>query len=139
MPPLASPLLAATIALAGAAHADTLIRRGGEWRSTVTGVAPQPQTMEMCFAQTTMQQAMSRIAAGKTCATHDVSLHGNQMSINMACGMISMQGTATIAGDTAYTADLTMTIGSGPSARTMHTHTVSTWIGDCKPGEKPLK
>jgi hypothetical protein len=137
MPHLASILLAAAIALAGAAHADTLSRRGGEWRITVTG-GLHPETNELCLTQTTMQQAMSHFVPGERCRRHDVSLHGNQVTFTVDCVAMVMQGTVTIASDTAYTADLTAAHGYGPGAQSMHVHTVATWIGDCKPGEKPV-
>jgi len=137
MPHLASILLAAAIALAGAAHADTLSRRGGEWRITVTG-GDHPRTHEMCLAQTTMQQAISRETPGGKCPRHDVSLHGNQVTIDVDCIRIVMQGTVTIADDTAYTEDLTIANGYGPGVPSMHFHTVATRIGDCKPGERPV-
>jgi hypothetical protein len=137
MPHLASILLAAAIVLAGAAHADPLIQRGGEWRFTTTG-NPHPGTKEMCLAQTTMQQAIWRDMPGRKCNRHDMSPHGNQMTIDVDCKSMVVQGTVTIAGDTAYTEDLTFAKGYGPGVPSIHFHTVSTWIGDCKPGEKPL-
>jgi hypothetical protein len=128
-------ILAICVGWSVSAAADDMIRKGGEWRSTVTGIGPEPQTIETCMAETTMAQAMTKMAAGGHCSKQDVKISGNLVTIDVVCGAMSMTGTATLAGDTAYTADLTMRMGSGP---VMHTTTESKWIGECKPGQKPL-
>ena len=121
------------------AGADEIIRKGGEWRSTVTGVGPEPQTMVMCFSQATWEDVMTKMAAGKVCAKKNIAKSGNQLTIDIECGAMTMAGTATLSGDSAYTADLTMRMGAGSGAKVFHTVTESKWIGDCKPGEKVIK
>lgn len=121
------------------AGADEIMRKGGEWRSTVTGVGPQPQTMVMCLSEATWQEAMTKSAAGKMCAKKNITKSGDQLTIDIECGKMTMQGTATLSGDSAYTADLTMHVGAGSDAKVFHTVTKSEWIGACKPGEKVVK
>ena len=121
------------------AGADEVVRKGGEWRSTVTGIGPEPQTMVMCFSQATWEEAMAKMAAGKVCAKKNITKSGDQLTIDIECGKMTMQGTATLSGDSAYTADLTMQMGAGSGAKIFHTVTESKWIGDCKPGEKVIK
>ena len=138
MKTFAWPILAACFLLACPARADQLLRKGGEWRSTVTGMAGGPQTMDMCFSQTTMEQAMSKLAGHKNCGAVNVKLTGNVFTLDIACGAMSMQGTATILSDSEYNSDLTMHFGASPNARTIHAMTTAKWIGACKPGERPM-
>jgi hypothetical protein len=119
------------------ALADQLIRKGGEWRSTVTGIGPQPQTMDTCFAEATQEQAMAKLAAGKQCSKKSISFSGNVVTIDVVCGEMAMQGTAILSGDSAYTANLTMRMAMNGKTQEMHTVTESHWIGACKPGEVP--
>ena len=121
------------------AGADEIMRKGGEWRSTVTGMGPEPQTMVMCFSQATWEDVMTKMAAGKVCAKKNITKSGNQLTIDIDCGKMTMQGTATLSGDSAYTADLTMHMGAGSNAKVFHTTTESKWIGECKPGERVVK
>jgi hypothetical protein len=93
--------------------------------------------MEMCLTEKTMEQAMAS-PRGKTCSKKDVKINGNQATIDLECGTMTMQGTAIIAGDTAYTADLTMHITTSHGPMVIHTTSDAKWIGDCKPGEKPI-
>jgi Protein of unknown function (DUF3617) len=128
-------LLLATIS----AGADEIVRKGGEWRSTVTGVGPEPQTMVQCLSQATWEEAMTKMGAGKVCAKKNITKSGDQLTIDIACGKMTMQGTATLSGDSAYTADLTMHMGDGSGAKVYHTVTKSEWIGACKPGERVVR
>jgi hypothetical protein len=130
-------VIAVTLMVVGSARADQLIRKAGEWRSTVTGVGPQPQTMDMCFAQSTLEQAMAKMAASGNCPKRDIRQNGPVVTLDVVCGMMSMKGTATMVGDTAYTADLTMTMNMHGKATTFHSITTSKWIGACKPGQTP--
>jgi hypothetical protein len=132
---ITAAILAISLCCAVSARADQLMRKGGEWHSTVTGITPQPQTMDMCFSETTFDQAMAKMAEGKQCSKRDIKISGNLVTIDLVCGAMSMKGTATLSGDTAYTADLTMQVNGGP---VMHTVTESKWIGACKPGQKPM-
>ena len=127
------PLLLVAIS----AQAGESFRKGGEWQSTVTGISPQPQTIVMCFSQATWEQAMAKLAAGK-CTKKDISKNGDHITIDLACGMIVVQGTATLPGDTAYKADMTMRMGTGANAKVVHSLTEATWIGACKPGERVM-
>jgi hypothetical protein len=103
----------------------------------VTGVGPQPQTMDMCFSEVTQEQAMAKLAAGRQCSKKAISISGNIVSIDLDCGDMAMQGTAVLSGDTAYTANLTMRFARGGKTQEMRTVTESHWIGACKPGEVP--
>jgi hypothetical protein len=131
-------VIAVSLIVVGSARADQLIRKAGEWRSTVTGVGPQPQTMDMCFARSTMEQAMAKMAASGHCPKRDIKQNGSVMTLDVVCDMMSMKGTATMFGDTAYTADLTMTMNMHGKASTFHSITTSKWIGACKPGQVPM-
>src|SRR5579863_6112463 len=115
------------------------MRKGGEWRSTVTGVGPEPQTMVLSLSQAIWGEAMTKSAAGKTCAKKNITKSGDQLTIDIECGKMTMQGTATLSGDSAYTADLTMHMGAGSGAKVYHTLTKSEWIGACKPGERVVR
>jgi hypothetical protein len=130
-------IIAGSLLFAGTARADQLVRKAGEWRTTVTGFGGAPQTMEMCLTEKTMEQAMAS-PRGKTCSKKDVKINGNQATIDLECGTMTMQGSAIIAGDTAYTADLTMHITTSHGPMVIHTTSDAKWIGDCKPGEKPI-
>ena len=130
-------VIAVTLMVVGSVRADQLIRKAGEWRSTVTGVGPQPQTMDTCFAQSTLEQAMAKMAASGNCPKTDIRRNGSVITLDVVCGVMSMKGTATMAGDSAYTADLTMTMSTHGKATTFHSITTSKWIGACKPGETP--
>jgi hypothetical protein len=135
-----TPIIVAVLLLSTiSARADEIIRKGGEWRSTVTGVGSEPQTMVMCFSQATWEEAMTKSAAGKTCAKKNITKSGDQLTLDIECGNMTMQGTATLSGDSAYTADLTMHVGAGSNAKVFHTVTKSEWIGECKPGERVMK
>jgi hypothetical protein len=135
---MASAIIAATLFCATAARADDLIRRGGEWHTTVTGIGPEPQTMDLCFSQTSMTEAMAKMAAGHQCSKRDITITGQHMTLDIVCGGMAIQGTADFTGDDAYTSDLTMHMGAGAGARTMHALSTAKWIGACKPGEKPM-
>ncbi len=132
-------VVAAAIALlgSGAARADDLIRRGGEWRTVVTGVGPTPQTIDMCFGPATMADAMAKLAARPGCSKTSITRSGDHLTLDIACGSMTMQGTVVVSGDTAYHADLTMIMGAGGSAKTIHSLSDAQWIGACKPGETP--
>jgi hypothetical protein len=119
-------------------RADELFRKGGEWQSTVTGASPQPQTMVMCLSQMTWEQALAQSAARSECTKKNYSRDGNHVTIDVDCGAVAMQGTATLVGDSAYMADLTMRMGAGADAKVLHTTTESKWIGACKPGERVM-
>jgi hypothetical protein len=121
------------------ADADEIMRKGGEWRSTVTGVGPEPQTMVLCLSQATWAEAMAKSASGKTCAKKNIAKSGDQLTIDIECGKMTIQGTATLSGDSAYTADLTMHVADGGGAKVYHTTTKSEWIGACKPGERVVR
>ncbi len=120
------------------ARAEQLLMKGGEWRTTITGIGPQPQTMELCFAEMTVERAMSRLATQPNCERRDVRLDGNVATIDILCGTMSTQGTATLSGPGAYHSDLTMHIGTGAQAKTIHALGDAVWIGACKPGQKPM-
>jgi len=134
---LKSIVVVISLFVAMSAQADESFRKGGEWQSTVTGIGPQPQTIVMCFSQVTWEQAMAKLAAGK-CTKKDISKNGDLITIDLVCGMIAMQGTATLSGDTAYKADMTMRMRTGANANVVHSLTESTWIGACKPGERVM-
>jgi hypothetical protein len=121
------------------ARADELIRKGGEWQSTITGVLHQPQTMVMCFSQMTWEQALAQSAARQqNCAKKNFSRDGNRVMVDIDCGAVAIQGAATLMGDSAYTTDMTMRMGAGADAKVVHVTTESKWIGPCKPGEKVM-
>jgi hypothetical protein len=82
---------------------------------------------------------MTKSAAGKTCAKRSITKSGDQLTIDIECGNMTMQGTATLSGSSAYTADLNMRVGAGSNAKVFHTVTKSEWIGACKPGERVMK
>ena len=131
-------VIAVSLVVFGSARADQLIRKAGEWRSTVTGVGPRPQTMDMCFSRSTLDQAMAKMAAGGHCPKRDIRQNGSIVTLDVVCDMMSMKGTATMMGDSAYTADLTMTMNMHGKTSTMHSITESKWVGACKPGQKPF-
>lgn len=132
-------LFAATLMQCLPAAADDLVRKGGEWESTVTGMGPQPHTMVLCFAPATWDQAMAQTAArGQNCSKRDVTRSGNVVTFDMECTTMKMHGTATFTGNDAYTADMMFNVGSGADAKSFHAVTQSKWIGPCKPGEKAL-
>jgi Protein of unknown function (DUF3617) len=130
---LKSTLIAVCLFCAASAQAEELIRKGGEWQVTTTGVTPQPQTMTMCFAASTAQQAMAKLAARPNCTKTSANVSGNIVTFDIACGALTMQGTATFSGDSAYTGDLTMHMGG----KVIHALSDAKWIGACKPGETP--
>ena len=95
--------------------------------------------MVLCLSQATWEEAMAKSAAGKTCAKKNITKSGDQLTIDIECGKMRMQGAATLSGDSAYTADLTMHVGDGSDAKVYHTVTKSEWIGACKPGERVVR
>jgi hypothetical protein len=109
---LKSSFLAASLFCVASAQADELIRKGGEWQTTTTGVRPQRQTMAMCFAAA--EQAMARFATRPNCTKTDAAVSGSVATL-----------------DVAYTSDLTMHMG----AKVIHSLSDAKWTGDCKPGE----
>ena len=119
------------------AQADPIVRKGGEWRSTVTGLTPEPKTIELCFAPATREQAVANLATGKDCTKRDIKFDGDRAIIDIMCSGMSLKGTATMLGDSAYRADFTLGIGTGSDAKVVHTTTDAKWIGTCKPGETP--
>jgi hypothetical protein len=133
---LKTAIVVAALVVVGSARADQLIRKAGEWRSTVTGIGP-PQTMDMCYARTTMDQAMAKMAASGHCPKRDIRQNGSVMTLDVVCDRMAMKGTATMIGDSAYTADMTMTMTMPGRTSTFHSITTSKWIGACKPGETP--
>lgn len=135
---MASAMIAAALCSATAARADDLVLKGGEWRTTVTGVGPSPQTMDLCLSQTTMAQAMAKAAAGRQCSKRDIAISGHHMTMDIVCGSMAMQGSADFTSDDAYTSDLTMHMGTGAAAKTMHALSSAKWIGACKPGQRPV-
>ena len=135
---VATAMIAAALCCASAARADDLILKGGEWRTTVTGVGSAPQTMNLCFSQTTMAGAMAKMAAGQQCSKHDIAIAGHHVTLDIVCDVFTMKGTADFTGEDAYTTDLTMHMGTGASATTTHALSTARWIGTCKPGEKPV-
>ncbi len=118
------------------ARADDVVRKGGEWQSVVTGLAPQPKTVVMCLSQSTWEQAIAKFDAQTSCSRKNISKNGDHLAIDIDCGATALQGTGTLVGDDAYTADLTVHLGTGADAKVMHTVTQAKWIGACKPGEK---
>jgi hypothetical protein len=58
--------------------------------------------------------------------------------MDIACGGMAMQGTVTLSGDTAYTADVTTRVVHGQDVQVFHSTTAAQWIGACKPGEKVM-
>jgi len=134
-----SMIIAVSLFAAMPARADEVVRKGGEWQSTVTGVLSQPQTMVMCFSQMTWEQALAQSAARQqNCAKKNISRDGNRVMVDIDCGAVAIQGTATLMGDSAYTTDMTMHISNGGDTKVVHTTTESKWIGPCKPGEKVM-
>jgi hypothetical protein len=127
---IALPLLAG-----GGARADTVIK-GGEWRTVMTGMTPEPNTIERCMAETTMERAAAAMAATPTCTKRDIKISGNVATLDVACGPMSMQGTATFDGDSAYRTDLMMRVGT--DGRVMHVQSTAHWVGACRPGETPV-
>ena len=119
------------------AWADPIVRKGGEWLSTVTGLTPEPKTIELCFAPATREQAVAQLATGKNCTKRDIRFQGSSAIIDIMCSDMSLRGTATMLGDSAYRADVTLGVGTGSSAKSVHTTTDAKWIGPCKPGETP--
>jgi hypothetical protein len=85
-----------------------------------------------------MEHAIAKRAARLECSTKAIIRNGNLLTLDIACGMMALQGAATVSGSIAYQADLTMTMGDGSTAKTNHSVTESDWIGPCKPGEQPL-
>ena len=120
------------------AQAEQLIRKGGEWRTTTTGVTPEPQIMDMCFAPSTAEQAVAKLAAMPNCTKKDVKMNGNTATVDIACSTYAMQGTVTFSGDSAYSGNFTQQTGTGSNAKVFHSTTEAKWIGDCKPGQHPL-
>ena len=118
------------------AGADPIIRKGGEWRSTVTGLTPEPKTVDLCFAPATREQAIAQLANGKDCK-RDIRFEGSHAVIDIMCRDMSLKGTATMLGDSAYRADFTLGIGTGSDAKAVHITTDAKWVGACKPGETP--
>jgi Protein of unknown function (DUF3617) len=135
---LRSAFVAASLLCAVSAHAEQLLRKGGEWRTTTTGVTPELQTMDMCFAPSTAEQAMAKFAAQPNCTKKDVKMNGNTATLDIACSTFTMQGTVTFSGDTAYSGNFTMQLGTGSNAKVFHSTSEAKWIGECKPGEHPL-
>jgi uncharacterized protein DUF3617 len=135
---LRSAVVTASLLCAVTAQAEQLLRKGGEWRMITTGVTPQPQTMDMCFAPSTAEQAMAKLAAKPNCTKKDVKMNGNTATLDIACSNYSMQGTVTFSGDSAYSGSFTMQMGTGSDAKVIHSTSEAKWIGECKPGEHPL-
>jgi hypothetical protein len=127
---IALSLLASTVA-----HADTVIK-GGEWRTVMIGMTPEPNTIDRCMAETTMERAAAGMAAMPACSKRDIKISGNVATLDVECGSISMQGTATFDGDSAYSTDLMMRAGT--DGRIMHVQSTAHWIGVCQPGETPV-
>ncbi len=123
--------------LGGPAQADDTKRRGGEWQIVVTGMAAQPQSMEVCYAATPWQKMLAP-PAGLTCRKSDVARTGSQITFDVDCDGFVTRGTATLSGDSGFTSDQTLKIGSGGDAKSSHVTTQAKWIGACKPGEEPL-
>ena len=130
-------ILITSILCTASVRADQIIRKGGEWRSTVTGITPEPRTIDLCFAPATQEQAVAKLATGKNCTKRDIRFEGDRAIIDIMCSDMSLKGTATMLGDSAYRADLTLGIGTGSDAKIVHTTTDAKWIGACKPGETP--
>jgi Protein of unknown function (DUF3617) len=131
-------LVAALVLCAVSAQAEQLLRKGGEWRMITTGMTPEPQTTEMCFAPSTGEQAMAKLAAKPNCTKKDVKMNGNTATIDLVCSTYSMQGTVTFAGDSAYSGKFTMQMGTGSDAKVIHSTSEAKWIGECKPGQHAL-
>jgi hypothetical protein len=127
---IALSLLASTVA-----HADTVIK-GGEWRTVMLGMTPEPNTVEQCMAENTMERAAAAMASMPNCTKRDIKISGNVATLDVACGAMSMQGTATFDSDSAYRTDLMMRVG--PDGRVMHVQSTARWIGACRPGETPV-
>ena len=134
---LMSSLVAVSLFFSLSAQADELLRKGGEWQITTTGVLAQPQTMTMCLAPSTAELAMAKLAARPNCTKKDVKVDGNLVTLDIACGAWAMQGAVTFSGDSAYTGDFTMHMGASDNAKVIHSTSEAKWIGDCKPGETP--
>ena len=130
-------IITLSLLLAASAHADMLVRKGGEGHSTTTGVSPQPVTMDMCFTETTVEEATAKLAAQPNCTRKTIRMSGNVATLDIACGTMTMQGTVTFSGSTSYHSDLTMHVGAGAEAKVVHALTDAKWIGACKPGETP--
>ena len=126
---IAIPLLASA-----GAHADTVIK-GGKWRTVMTGMTPEPNTTDRCMAETTLERAAAEMGAMPTCSKRDIKISGNVATLDVACGAISMQGTATFESDSAYRTDLMMRAGA--DGRVMHVQSTAKRIGACEPGETP--
>jgi hypothetical protein len=131
-------VVAASLLCAVSAQAEQLLSKGGEWRTTTTGVTPELQTVEMCFSPSTAEQAMAKLAAKPNCTKKDVKMNGNTATVDIACSTYSMQGTVTFSGDTAYSGNFTIQISTGSDAKVIHSTSESKWIGECKPGQHPL-
>jgi hypothetical protein len=119
------------------AHADTVVRKGGEWRLVIGGLSPEPKTVEICMAATTPEQSIAKLAAGKTCSKKDLSYNGNVVTFDLACNDGEIQGTTTMKGENVLKTDFVLKSGTGSSAKSVHSTIDSTWLGPCKPGETP--
>jgi hypothetical protein len=134
---LRSTVLAVSLLCVTAAHTEKLLRKGGEWRTITSGVTPEPQTMDMCFAATTAEEAVAKLAAKPNCTKKDIKMNGDTATLDVACDTFAMQGKVKFSGDESYSGDFTMQMGAGSSAKSFHATSESKWIGECKPGERP--
>lgn len=130
-------LIAAASLLAAPAWADDSVRRGGEWQTTVTGMTPQPQSTENCFAPVAWEKALAA-PAGLKCSKSDIVRNGSQVTFDLDCDAFAAHGTVTLSGDSGYSSDQMLTVGSGADAKSFHATVQAKWLGACKPGEDPL-
>jgi hypothetical protein len=130
-------ILLIAICCAAPVHADQVVRKGGEWRLVISGLSPEPKTVEICMAATTPEQSIAKLTAGKTCSKKDLSYNGNVVSFDLVCTEGEIQGTTTMTGENILKTDFVMKSGTGAAAKSVHTIIDSKWLGVCKPGETP--
>ncbi len=123
---------------AASAHADSFIRKGGEWRSVVSGLTPEPKTIEMCFLPATPEQAIEKLTNGTNCTKRNVTVTGMTVVADIKCNNAEMLITSHMIGDSLYRGDITLNVGNGASAKSVHYTVEARWIGQCKPGETPF-
>ena len=142
-----SPLVViALLALATAAQAVELpVRKPGLWEMKIPASGQMPgMTMQHCTDETTDKQ-MSAMASpmASACAKNDIQKTATGYATDAECsfgGMTSITH-SDITGDfnTAYTVKVTSQTKGGPAgvARDNVMSIEATWVGACKPGQKP--
>ena len=125
------------VVCAAPAQADDFVRKGGEWRSVVSGLTPEPKTIEMCFLPATPEQVIAKMTKGQSCAKRDVKVTGTSVVVDLKCNDAEMLVTSKMIGENVYKGDVTLHVGAGAAARVVHYKVDAKWVGECKPGEVP--